>query len=76
MVAGIHKPDFPSFPPALLDVEYLGYWELAGCLRNWSAEAGRESRMELSHHHGGERFPAHLLRASARQRLQGTVETK
>lgn len=76
MVAGIHKPDFPSFPPALLDVEFLGYWELAGCLRNWSAQAGRESQIEISHRHGGERFPEHLLRASARQRLQGTVETK
>lgn len=89
LVLGRYKPDFPSFPERLLSVEFLGYWELAGCLA--SQFGPRLSEVEISigerpeiqladqsntisiSHRDQDRFPIHLLRSSIKRRLQGTV---
>jgi len=89
LVLGRYKPDFPSFPEALLSVEFLGYWELAGCLasqfgpRLSDAEICIGERFEIRlvdqsatisvSHRDQDRFPIHLLRSSIKRRLQGTV---
>lgn len=89
LVLGRYKPDFPSFPEALLSVEFLGYWELAGCLASqfgpYLSEAeiciGEMLEIQISDrsniisisHRDQDRFPIHLLRSSIKRRLQGTV---
>lgn len=91
LVLGRYKPDFPSFPELLLDVEFMGYWELAGCLVSIfglnlaAAEVciGNSNEINLSYekksvlisHLGQSRFPPHLLRSSIKRRLQGTVSS-
>lgn len=89
LVLGRFKPDFPSFPEALLSVEFLGYWELAGCLASQfgpglsEVEVSIGERLEIQladrsntisiSHRDQDRFPIHLLRSSIKRRLQGTV---
>lgn len=76
LMAGHHKPTYPSFPDELLNVEYLGFWDLAGCLGHWSAEAGADGACFEIKQDRKPRFAKHVLRASMSRRLEGTVLSK
>lgn len=75
LMAGHHKPTYPSFPDELLNVEYLGFWDLAGCLGHWSAGADN-AELVINQKNANERFAKHVLRASMSRRLEGTVLSK
>jgi hypothetical protein len=81
MVLGHLRPNYPAFPGALLDVEYLGFWELAGCLHHWSATASEDDVQVIKRPTSEEivlsrRYGDEVLRSSMSQRLQGTVLEK
>jgi len=75
LMAGHLKPTYPTFPSELLTVEYLSFWELAGCLGSWAAHATEEDEedLEIKREGATERFAEHILRSSMSRRLQGTV---
>jgi len=75
LMAGHLKPTYPTFPSELLTVEYLSFWELAGCLGSWAADATAED-LEIKREGATERFAEHILRSSMSRRLQGTVLSK
>jgi len=75
LMAGHLKPTHPTFPSELLTVEYLSFWELAGCLGSWAADATVED-LEIKREGATERFAEHILRSSMSRRLQGTVLSK